>query len=134
MLSKRNTLLASLLGIVAFFVFAFSRELGLCSSDSYSECALTLEGLAETLLPVFPVMIFSLVTYLLRMDVYTTWFKFVRWAIPLSLVLILIAPQYDSDWMFPMDKGTVAFAASAIFSVVSLVIILLKYFSTQNKV
>ena len=134
MLSKRNTLLASLLGIVAFFVFAFSRELGLCSSDSYSECASTLEGLAETLLPVFPVMIFSLVTYLLRIDVYTAWFKFVRWAIPLSLLLILIAPQYDSDWMFPIDKGTVAFAASAIFFVVSLVIILLKYFSTRNRV
>lgn len=79
-----------------------------------------------------PLFLFSLITYRMREEVYQTWFRFVRWWIPLSMLLIFLAPEYSNDWMYPIEKGSIALLTSAIFCVVSLVIIAAKYISLRK--
>ena len=78
--------------------------------------------------------ILSLITYWMREEVYRAWFKFARWWIPLSMVLILISPEYSHDWMYRIEKGTVAFATSLIFVIVSLIIIITKLASSRGTI
>jgi len=68
----------------------------------------------------------------MRDDVYHVWFKFVRWAAPLSLFLILISPEYATDWMYPIEKGTVAFLASIAIVITSTGIIAWKYYALRR--
>ncbi len=74
-----------------------------------------------------PLFLFSLITYWMREEIYKSWFRFARWFIPLSMLLTLIAPEYSSDWLYPIVKGTVALLTSIIFAALSLLIILIKY-------
>ena len=132
MISKKNLLVIALGFIVTFFVFAFAQEISLCPAYSYSACMGIFNGLAEALLPVFPLFLFSLITYKMREEVYQAWFRFVRWWIPLSVLLIFIAPEYSHDWLYPIEKGSVVFLTSAIFLIVSLLIIVAKYISLRR--
>jgi len=49
------------------------------------------------------------------------------------MLAILIAPEYSSDWMYSIEKGTVAFATSALFALVSLIIIIARWASLREK-
>ncbi len=80
------------------------------------------------------VFFLSVAAYKLPDDIYAPWFKFARWWVPLSMFLILISPQYSTNFMDPIEKGSVAFAMSAIFLVASIGIIVVKYFATRKKV
>ena len=79
-----------------------------------------------------PLFLFSLITYKMREEVYQAWFRFVCWWIPLSVLLIFIAPEYSHDWLYPIEKGSVALLTSAIFLIVSLLIIVAKYISLRR--
>ncbi len=120
---KKSIPSISLILIVLFLGFVFSRQIGLCPSYSYSYCANFFEAFAITLFPIIPLFIFSLITYKMKETVFQAWWKFSRVWIPLSMLAILIAPSYASNWMIPIEKGTVAFFSSAIYVVVSVSII-----------
>ena len=49
------------------------------------------------------------------------------------MVLIFLAPEYSGDWMYPVEKGTVAFFTSIIFVIASIVIIVRKYYGSRSK-
>ncbi|OGG78281.1 hypothetical protein A3A36_02940 [Candidatus Kaiserbacteria bacterium RIFCSPLOWO2_01_FULL_52_12b] len=83
-------------------------------------------GTIINFLPVIPLFLFSLVTYRMRDEVYRTWSRFAYVWIPLSMVLILLSPEYGSDWMYPIEKSTVAFVSLIIFTFASLSIIVWK--------
>lgn len=80
-------------------------------------------------LPTLALFLFSLITYWMREEVYRAWFKFVRWSIPLSMFLIFITPEYAGGLINPFQKGGVAFMLTITFSLVSILIILIKHFS-----
>ena len=121
------------LGGIILIIAALSRQIGFCPPYSYSICAAASDRFAEALLPVVPLFIFSLITYWPRNEIYESWFRFARWWIPLSMLAILIAPEYSSDWMYSIEKGTVAFATSALFALVSLIIIIARWASLREK-
>jgi len=73
---------------------------------------------------MIPLFFLSLITYWMRNEVYEAWFRFARWWIPLSMLAIFIAPEYSSDWMYRIEKGSVAFITSALFVAISTIIIL----------
>lgn len=125
---KRRVAFILFAGIGLFFVSGFSRELSYCPSYSYSSCAFFFDGFAQVFLPIFPAFLFSLITYKMRDEVYRTWFKFARWWIPLSMLVIFLAPEYPSNFMSPIEKGTVALLFSALFVIISTVIVGRKYF------
>ena len=84
------------------------------------------------LLPVIALFLFSLITYKMRDEVYRAWLRLVYVWIPLSMVLIFFAPQYSTDWMYPVVKSTVAFLTSLLFVVVSLILIAWKSITTRR--
>jgi hypothetical protein len=82
--------------------------------------------------PFAPLFFIVALIYKMRDEVYRAWIKFAYVWIPLSMIAIFLAPEYTNDWMLPITKGTVAFFSSALFILISLVIISLKYISLKR--
>ena len=129
---KRLTFLILTLGIILFTISVLSREIGYCPSYSYSSCVVVFNALAEMLLLVFPALFLFFVVYFMRNEIYEAWFLFTRWWIPLSMLSVLVAPEYAHDWMYPIEKGNVAFGMSIIFILVSVLIIIVKFLSLKK--
>lgn len=112
-------------GSIGFFLFGLAMAAsinGLCSMESICERPHD-DSMAAIFLPFLPLFVFSLITYFLREEIFQSWWRFTRIAIPASIVLILLAPSYSSDWMLPIEKGTVAFFTSLIFVFISVIVI-----------
>ena len=84
------------------------------------------------LLIFIPLFLFSLITYKMRDEVYRAWLRFAYVWIPLSMILIFLAPQYSTDWMYPVEKGTVAFLTSLLFVTISLFVIAWKLIAIRR--
>lgn len=131
MLSKKTTLTLTILGVGILLITMFSREIGICPPD-YSSCSNILDQVAEIFFPVVPLLIFAGLTFFLNEQIYKSWFLFARFWTPLSMVAVLLAPEYGGHFMNPIEKGSVALFMSAIFIVVSIIIIGIKYFSLKR--
>jgi hypothetical protein len=130
MLNKKSILFFSVLGIVVFTVLISSRQVGICPSYSYSNCASLTESIAEILIPTFILFLFSLITYFMREEVYRAWTKFAIPAVLISMFLIFITPDSSGGGMGPQlsfGKPDMALLTSAIFFIVSLLIIIVRY-------
>ncbi len=68
----------------------------------------------------------------MRDEVYRAWLRFSYVWIPLSMLLIFLAPEYTSNRMFPVVKGTVAFFSSLLFVIISPILIAWKWFSSHR--
>lgn len=86
---------------------------------------------------LFPfVFFFSLITYKMREEVFRAWFNFTKWWVPISIFLILITPgSSGGGFGIPsvFDKGFLAFILSALFFIISLVIITRKSLRFRGK-
>lgn len=67
----------------------------------------------------------------MRDEIYQMWFKFARWWVPVSMFLIFITPEYGGGLFNPIQKGSVAVGLSALFFLISLIIIAIQYFRTR---
>jgi len=121
---KKIVLIASVAFSAVFVVSILSREIGMCPPYSYSTCSDFSESLAMLFFPILPLFFFSLVTYFMRDEVFQSWWRFARVWVPVSMIAILLAPAYASDWMFPVDKGRIAFFTSLLFMIISLILII----------
>ena len=133
MISKKILLIVS--GIITFLLLA-SNWIGtfkLCGGQEYGQCMDLMYGFIVNFFPVIPLFILSLVTYKMRNEIYRTWLHFSYVWIPLSMILIFLAPEYSADWMLPIVKGTVAFFSSLLFVIISIILILWKYLSIRRK-
>lgn len=83
-------------------------------------CPFVMSGIESILFPIIPLFLFSLITYKMSEVVFQDWWRFARIFVPLAMFLILITPAYTHNWMFPVVKGTVAVALSALFIIISL--------------
>jgi len=128
MIEKKSVLFVSFAGVLLFFISAFSKEIGICPPYDYSYCSDVSNQLAELLIPFFVLLILVLGVYWAREGIYQSWFRFARWAIPLALLIIFITPEYGGGLFNPIQKGSVAFALTALFFIISVLIILIKYF------
>ena len=145
-LTKKNILITSALISLLLFVFDYLGTYKMCGQETGggtpfhwlfssllgSDCVDSLYNLIVIFLPFFPVFFFSLITYKLREEIYTTWFNFARWWIPLSMFFVLVAPLQSHDWMFPIDKGRVSFFMSLFFVLISLILITYKHFTLKK--
>ncbi|MBI5645126.1 hypothetical protein HY970_03440 [Candidatus Kaiserbacteria bacterium] len=84
------------------------------------------------LIPFIALFLVSIFVHWIRQDMYESWFRFARWWVPLSMIAIFLAPEYDKDFLFPIEKGTVSLFLSVVFLIVSTLIILVKYFSNKK--
>src|SRR5438105_61983 len=130
--SKRNLLWLAGGVTVILVVFDYAGTDTLCGGKQYTGCMQNLHSFLLIFLPIIPLFILTLLVWM-RDEIYRTWFKFARWWIPLSMVLIFITPEYGQGLFDPIVKGTVAFLTSALFVVISLGIIIVKYFTARSK-
>ena len=81
------------------------------------------------------ILLFSLLTYKMHERVFRSWLHFAYWWVPLSIILTFLAGG-GSGGGFGMpnifDREFVAFIFSALFFVISLIIIVWKYIATRR--
>lgn len=68
-------------------------------------------------------LIFEGIFFVLRKIPVDVWFRYTLVVIPLSMLLIFLAPQYSSDFLLPIEKGTVAATTSLLYALGSLAIL-----------
>jgi len=119
----------SLIGVLSFIVFLFATKLGICSINS--SCIFTTDPIAETLLIFIPVFILSLITHKLKNETFQAWLKFSYVWIPLTIILTLLVPEYSNS-LVPVEKAGVSFLMSALFLLISLIIIIKKSFFSKK--
>src|SRR3989344_3055223 len=125
MISKKTLLWSSGIITAILIILNWIGTFKLCGGQEYGQCMDFSYSLIIGFFPVIPLFILSFITYKMREEVYRAWLRFSYVWIPLSMILIFLAPQYASDWMFPIEKGTVAFFSS-------LLLIIWKYFSSRR--
>lgn len=95
-------------------------------------CVDPLANLIIIFIIFIPLFLLSLITYKMRNEIFRAWLKFAYVWIPLTLVLTILAPEYDQS-LLPITKGVVSFLMSVLFLIISFLIILIKYFSLRQK-
>jgi len=123
-MTKKRALFLSVCGAIIFSVAITISVKGLClinliCSRSHDD------SVAFVFFPTITLFIFSLITYPMQDKIFQSWWRFARIWVPLSMLVILISPSYSHNFIFPIEKGTVAFFSSALFVIISLVQIIL---------
>lgn len=135
-MKRNNILVVSGLVTSGLFIWNYIGNYKICDSltmgGSSSNCPFVLTDLGINLLPVMPFFIFTLITYKMRDEVYRAWLRFSLIWVPLSMFLIFLAPEYSTDWMYPITKATVAFLSSVIYCAISGLLIAWKYFVSRR--
>lgn len=81
------------------------------------------DGIAELLMISIPLFVLSILAFWMRDSVYQAWFRFARVWVPLSMLVVLLAPTYSHDWMYPIEKATVGIVMNGLFGLISFVVI-----------
>lgn len=130
---KKNVFISTGIVSVLLTTLNFIGTYKLCGSKGYGTCMEVVYDIMVILLPIIPLFIFSLITYKMREEVFESWWKFARIWIPLSMLAVLVSPSYG-NWMIPIEKGTVAFASSILFVIISLVLIIWQSIKEKKKI
>ena len=120
---KRIALLISFVLSLLLLIISIKGTYYYCGGV-YGKCVEILHLFSLVFFPVLPLFFFFLVTYFMRDEVFQSWWRFARVWVPVSMIAILLAPTYASDWMFPVDKGRIAFFTSLLFMIISLILII----------
>lgn len=138
MCSKKSLLAVSGLLSIGLLIWNYIGNYRICDfiakGWSTGNCPFVLTDIGINFLPFIPLFLSSLITYKMRDEVYRAWYRFAIWAVPFSMLLIFLAPEYSADWMFPVVKGTVAFLSSLLFTVISLLIVLISWFRSRRNI
>ncbi|OGG61575.1 hypothetical protein A3I46_03515 [Candidatus Kaiserbacteria bacterium RIFCSPLOWO2_02_FULL_54_13] len=94
------------------------------------------KSVAEPLFVIALSLLFvSFFLFLVREGVFRAWLRFAYWWIPVSLVFIYLAGGWSGGGFgIPnvLDQEFVAVIFSGLFAIISLLIIVWKYFSTRR--
>lgn len=135
-MTKKRILVFTGIVSVLLAVLNYIGTFNLCGGQTYGVCMDIIFDLIMLFVPIILLFIFSLITYSMKENVFQSWWKFARIWIPISMFAILISPSNSHNWMFPVEKGTVAFFSSALFLIISLILITIwqiKERRNQNK-
>lgn len=137
MTRKNGILFGSLFITAVSFVLMCSSKIGFCPNASYSQCAQQADSIAESLIPAVPFFVFSLLTYFMRDAVYKTWLSFALPWLLVSIAAIALTPDVPAPALggpgFGFGKGDLALLLTALFVLVSAVIIAWKYIADRPK-
>ena len=129
-MGKRNILSISFLGLLVFIFSVYISVNGLCEYK-YICSRLHDDSFMAIFLVFLPFFLFSLITYKMKDNIFQTWFKFARIWVPLTILLVILSPEYGNS-LLPVEKGTVSFFMSALFLIISLIIIAYKSFQNSK--
>jgi hypothetical protein len=83
-----------------------------------------------------PLLLFSLITYKMREEVFRAWFNFAKWWVPISIFLTLITPGGSGGGFgIPsvFDQEFAAFILAALFFIISIIIIVREWLKLRGK-
>lgn len=127
MTTKKKVLIGSGVIVVILIVLNLIGTYRLCGGKESGSCMDATFDFLMLFFPFLPLFLFSLITYRMTETIFQSWWKFARIATPVSMGLILIAPSYSHDWMFPIEKGSVAMMTTVLFIFLSIIIIIRAY-------
>jgi len=135
LLTKRNVFFFGLLGVILLVSLGTIMSMDMCYQNGACHDFFRssfIRVLLFLLLPCFPLFIFSLFTYKMREEIFTTWINFAKWWIPLTILFTLFAPGSDGSFL-PVTKGSVSFVMSTLFAALSFCIIIAMWAQKEKK-
>lgn len=132
--TKKNVLVVSIAYAVFFLALFLTSEY--CDS---SWCRVhdddPLGFIFFIFLPLLPTLLFSLITYRMKDEVFRAWWGFARWWVPVIIVVTLLLENAGGGGTLGMNKDFTAFILIILYSVfglVSLVKIVRTYLKTKR--
>lgn len=125
--------------ILSILLIAFSYFAGKCGVTE--TCAYytnfgpyAMSVLEPSLLFTFCLLPIAIILMFVPRTIFQSWFRFAMWFVPLSVVLIAITPVTSNSWMplFFISREEVSWYLGALFAVISLILIIWKYFSARR--
>jgi len=130
--NQKSVLAISIIGSIVFLSFLGIVMLGACGTQS-GLCKILFSLIAPVTF-IFPsVLVFSLVTLFATPKVFHSWFSFVKWGVPLSIILTVLTPETTGSVFLPFyGRGHVALATSILFVIISIGIIGWKHLRSRS--
>lgn len=138
MIRKKKLLIISGLLSLGILIWNYVGNYRVCDffiGGSTGNCPFILTRIGINLFPVIPLFLLSLITYKMRDEVYRTWVRFVVVWVPLSMFAIFFSPEYADSFgiaLYPITKSSIAFVSSILFIIISLILIIWKWFSLRR--
>lgn len=132
---KKNVFWISGAVTIGLFAIDYLQKLPFCRWEEWGGggCIQAIYFIGTMFSPIVPVLLFSIITYKMREEVFRAWWGFACWWTPLSMILIAISPQYaDGFMMSPSPNGLAVVGTSILLVVISTIIILSRWFKTRN--
>jgi hypothetical protein len=134
-MTKKNILIFSAVISTILLIANFIGNVRICTKggvENYS-CLDMLSSIEVIFLPIFAILVFSLITYKMRDEVFRLWLRFVYWWIPFSMFLTLITPNANGGYFVSLwDNEMTAIFSSFIFVIVSTILIIYKSMKTKK--
>src|SRR3972149_4630000 len=121
-LTKKGVFIVSGISSIILLTWDYVGNFQLCGGKEWGDCVTTMAKIEMLFLFVLPLFLLSLITYKMRDEIFNAWLMFAKWWIPLTIILILLAPTTGQS-LVPIDKGRVSLLMNAIFLLVSLLIV-----------
>lgn len=135
-LTKRNVFLVGLTGTVAITVVVILAMTDYCyDNDACVNFFGKLDpwNFLNYVLFTPPLLLLSLVTYKMRVEVFASWVKFSQWWVPLTFIAILLTPRSSGGFIEVAFKETLSFACAVAFLAISLILIAYKSYKLRGK-
>lgn len=133
-LTKRKILLA--LGLLTALLFMIDRvgRVRLCGGDFFHGfCASTYFLFIDSAIFIIPAFVYCLIVYKMRDEIFWSWAKFAAWFVPISIVITSTASTSSNSYVFQSDQEVFTLLLVPSFIVISLSIIIWKWYSLRGK-
>jgi hypothetical protein len=138
---KKYTLIISFIGAVLFLALFFNSDALYKYCYKEGHCIYLFKNVFNSESFIFPlfisllILLFSVATYFLREEIFTSWFRFARVWVPLSIILVIITPGGSGGGFMPslIDKELTAFLMAGLFLIISTLIIIIKSIKVYRK-
>ncbi len=129
-MTKKNVLYLLLTATLILLVVFFENEI--CG---FSKCSMHFDKLPYLFIFASPAalpLLFSLITYKMKEEVFQAWRNFSYWWIPLTMFLTLITPDSNSVIM-SWGKEVPAMGMTLLYVLISIIIILRTWLKTRKE-
>ena len=130
-ITNRNVLTVSLVVSSLLLVVNYVGTYALCGGNA-GTCVDVLYNLVLLFEFFLPLFLLSLITYKLRDEIFRAWLIFAKWWVPLTIILVLLAPTTGYS-LVPIDKGRVSLFMNALFLILSLLLIAYKSYQLRRE-
>ena len=134
-ITKKKVLWGSFVGVVFFMLIAGTRGVPFLCDEYDRGCMKQYDNVSVLFLIFLPLFILSLITYWMREEIFRAWLRFAYWWTPLTMVLVLMTHDSSGGFGIPsiISRESVSMIFSALFLIISLILISYKSFALRKK-